>query len=394
MSTSRVARPGAEDETAPHLVGPAASDLSGEPFAVVDTTEAQPEIQEEALPSDAKTVFLAGLFLLAMLAVCYAAADFILPIVVAFVLMLVLQPVMRLLEKLRVPRGVGAALLILVLFCALAGIVSMLSGPAGDWIQKLPEGIPKLQERLSFLSRPIAGFEDFVRRAQSLTHMSGPSPLPVTLEGSALGDRLLYGTRYVVSGLLQTVLVLFFLLVTGDRFLRRLVEVLPRFRNKRQAVQISQQIERDISAYLATITIMNIGVGVATGAVVALCGLGDPLLWGTLAFLLNYIPILGPLLGIVVFLLAGLLAIDALWLAVLPAGLYLVIHLLEGEVITPLLVARRFTINPVLVIIGLVFWYWMWGIPGAILATPMLATTKIICDRIQSLSAFGHLIEG
>jgi predicted PurR-regulated permease PerM len=366
MSTSRGARPvaAAEDETLPHVVGLAASDRAAETLVAADTPAAEPEIEEEALPPDAKTVFLAGLFLLALLAVCYAAADFILPIVVAFVLMLVLQPVMRLLEKLRVPRGVGAALLILVLFCALAGIVSMLSGPAGDWIQKLPEGIPKLQERLSFLSEPIAGFENFARRAQSLTHMSGPSPLPVTVEGSALGDRLLYGTRFVVSGMLQTVLVLFFLLVTGDRFLRRLVEVLPRFRNKRQAVQISQQIERDISAYLATITIMNIGVGVATGVVVALCGLGDPLLWGTLAFLLNYVPILGPLLGIVVFLLAGLLAIDALWLAVLPAGLYLVIHLLEGEVITPLLVARRFTINPVLVIIALVFWYWMWASPA------------------------------
>jgi predicted PurR-regulated permease PerM len=173
-----------------------------------------------------------------------------------------------------------------------------------------------------------------------------------------------------------------------------LVEILPSFKNKRQAVDISQQIERDVSAYLFTITIMNLAVGVATGAVMALCGLGDPLLWGTLAFLLNYIPVLGPLMGVSVFLLAGLLSIQILWAAFLPAALYLVIHLIEGETVTPMLLARRFTINPVLVVLALVFWYWMWGVPGAILATPMLAITKIVCDRIRPLMAFGHFIEG
>jgi predicted PurR-regulated permease PerM len=111
------------------------------------------------------------------------------------------------------------------------------------------------------------------------------------------------------------VLVLFFLLVSGDTFLRRLVEILPRFKNKRQAVDISQQIERDVSAYLSTITIMNLAVGVAIGVAMTLCGLGDPLLWGTLAFLLNYIPILGPSMGVIVFLLVGLLSIDTLWMA-------------------------------------------------------------------------------
>jgi predicted PurR-regulated permease PerM len=193
------------------------------------------------------------------------------------------------------------------------------------------------------------------------------------------------------------VLVLFFLLVSGDTFLRRLVEILPRFKDKRQAVDISKQIESDVSAYLFTITIMNLAVGVATGAVMAVCGVGDPVLWGTIAFLLNYIPILGPMLGVVIFLLAGLLSIDSLWAAFLPAGLYLLyllIHFIEGETVTPMLLARRFTINPVLVILSLVFWYWMWGVPGAILSTPMLAITKIISDRIRPLMVFGHFMEG
>src|ERR1035437_5737749 len=176
-----------------------------------------------------------------------------------------------------------------------------------------------------------------------------------------------------------TVLFLFFLLVSGDIFLHRLVEILPRFRSKRQVVDIAQQIESDISAYLVTITIMNAAVGIATALAMWLTGVGDPILWGTVAFLLNYVPILGTALGVLTFLLAGLLTHDVLWQSLLPAGLYFGFHLIEGETLTPMLLARRFTLNPVLVIISLAFWFWMWGIPGVILSMPMLAITKIIC---------------
>jgi predicted PurR-regulated permease PerM len=363
------------------------------PSAAAPTAAAADE-DDLPIPSDINTVFLGGLFLLAMLAACYVASEIVLPIVLAFVLSLVLQPAMRVLERVRLPRGIAAILLILVLFSTLGGLGTVLSGPATSWAQKLPTGIPKLEERLSFLSQPIAAFQKFADQAQGLTLGGDAKAVPVAVQGSGLSDRLLSGTRSLASGLLETVLVLFFLLVSGDTFLRRLVEILPRFKNKRQAVDISQQIESDVSAYLFTITIMNLAVGVATGAVMALCGMGDPVLWGTVAFLLNYIPILGPMTGVVVFLLAGLLSIDSLWVAFLPAGLYLLIHLVEGETVTPMLLARRFTINPVLVILSLVFWYWMWGVPGAVLSTPMLAITKIICDRIRPLMAFGHFMEG
>jgi predicted PurR-regulated permease PerM len=350
--------------------------------------------QELPIPSDINTVFLGGLFVLALLASFYVAAEIVLPIVLAFVLSLALTPGMRLLERVHVPRGVAAVFLILLLFATLAGLGTILSAPASNWAQKLPEGIPKLQERLSFLSRPIAALQKLVDQAQGLTLGTESKAVPVAVQGSGLLEHLLSSTRSFASGLLETVLVLFFLLVSGDTFLRRLVEILPRFKDKRQAVDISKQIESDVSAYLFTITMMNLAVGVATGAVMALCGVEDPILWGMVAFLLNYIPILGPMAGVVTFLLVGLLSIDSLWAAFLPAGLYLLIHLVEGETVTPMLLARRFTINPVLVILSLVFWYWMWGVPGAILSTPMLAITKIISDRIRPLMAIGHFMEG
>lgn len=170
--------------------------------------------------------------------------------------------------------------------------------------------------------------------------------------------------------------------------------LVPSFSDKRRVVDLSQQIEENVSAYLVTITLMNAAVGVATGLAMWACGLGDPILWGTVAFLLNYVPIMGPFAGVGIFLFAGLLTIDPLVQALLPAGLYLLIHLVEGEAITPMLLARRFTLNPVLVIISLIFWFWMWGVPGAVLAVPMLAMIKIICDGVRPLNAVGHFLEG
>lgn len=138
---------------------------------------------------------------------------------------------------------------------------------------------------------------------------------------------------------------------------------------------------------------MNGAVGIATGLATYAFGLSNPILWGVLAFVLNYILILGPLSGVAILFLAGLLTFDTIWQALVPAASYLVIHVVEGAV-TPLLLARRFELNPVLVITSLVFWYWMWGIPGALLAVPLLASFKIICDRIRPLMALGHFVGG
>jgi predicted PurR-regulated permease PerM len=357
------------------------------------------EPAEMPLPSDPRTAFLGGLFVLAFLAALYAARDIVLPVVVAFILRLLLQPGVRMLERLRVPGIVSAFLLILLLLGAAVAFATALSGPAGSWAAKLPEGVPRLQEHLSFLRAPIEAARKFLHLAQG--YVGGETPpaagaaAPQAPSSEAgLWMTLFAGSSAFVAGLLETVLVLFFLLLSGDTFLRRLVEILPRFSDKRQAIEMSQHIEQDISAYLITVTIMNAAVGLATALVMWLCGVGDPVLWGAVAFLLNYIPILGPMIGLAVFTLAGLLTADTFWLAMLPAGLYLAIHLVEGETITPMLLARRFTLNPVLVILSLIFWYWMWGVLGAILAVPMLAVAKIICDRIRMLAAFGHFLEG
>lgn len=357
-------------------------------------TEAADEA-EMPLPSNAQTFFLGGIFALGILAALYVASSIILPVVLAFVLKLLLQPAVRLLKRLRLSPHVGALLAILLIAGVLVGLVAALSVPAASWAERLPEGVPRLEAHLVVLAGPIQSLQKVIQQAEQAADSPGQMGSMITLRRDlGLTGALVAGTRAVLDGLFTTVLVLYFLLVAGDIFLRRFVEILPKFRDKRQAVDISQQIEQDISAYLVTITAMNAAVGIATAAAMYLCGLGDPLLWGVTAFLLNYVPILGPLFGTGIFLLAGMLSFDSLWWALLPPALYFCIHLVEGETLTPMLLARRFTLNPVLVILSLVFWFWMWGVPGAILAVPMLAILKIICDRVRPLKALGHFLEG
>ena len=277
----------------------------------------------------------------------------------------------------------------------LVGVVAGLSVPASDWATKLPEGIPRLEAHLVVLKNPILALQKVIQQAEEVADNPAQKGSTIAVRPDlGLSGALFTGTRAVLGGLFTTVLGLYFLLVAGNIFLRRIVEILPTFSNKRQAVDISQQVEEDISAYLVTITAMNAAVGVATAVAMYLCGLGDPLLWGATAFLLNYIPIIGPLFGVCIFVLVGLLSFESLWWALLPPALYLGIHLIEGETLTPMLLARRFTLNPVLIILSLVFWFWMWGALGAILAVPMLAILKIISDRLRPLKALGHFLEG
>lgn len=364
-----------------------------EDVAAEEAAPVAPSAEFSLTPAQATFMLQSGMFLLAVFVVMYVAKAIILPVILAFVLKLLLNPAFRWLQRLGLPRVLGALLLLVALSATIVGLVAALSGPAVDWFAKLPGGIPRLQEKLEFLRQPVEIFRRFLAAMRGLAPLESAVVAIPTSEGT-LPEQLFAGTWNFAAGLFTTGLLLFFLLISGDTFLRKLVEILPSFSEKRQAVEMSQQIESDISAYLATVTIMNAAVGLATALVMWSCGIGDPVLWGAVAFLLNYVPILGPLIGVGLFVLVGLLTMDMLWEALLPAGLYLLIHVIEGEGVTPMLLAKRFTLNPVLVILALVFWYWMWGVPGAILAVPLLAITKIVCDRIRPLNAFGHFLAG
>lgn len=344
---------------------------------------------------DVRTVCLVVLTGLALFYTLYFAAEIVLPIALALVLMLLLSTPMRFLtNRLHLPRVLAALLLIIALACVVGGIAMAVEPQIADWVQKAPQSLPKLQQSLSGLRGPI----DRLRRAVAqLGSLMGPgggqaSPAPTGGMLGGMGGAVLSGTRTVVGQLFTIVLVLFFLLSAGDGLMHRFIEVLPSFGDKKRAVKIAHEIEENISKYLATITMMNALVGVLNGVQAWAIGLPGPLLWGMAAFLLNYVPILGPLTGVVLFFFVALFTLSSAWYALVPAGIYLLIHLLEGETITPMLLARRFTLNPLLVILSLLFWDWMWGVPGAFLSVPLLAVLKIFCDQVEALTPIGHML--
>ena len=342
----------------------------------------------------------AGILVLAVLAIAYTlylGKEILLPIALALVLKLLLQPAMRFLhEQLRLPGALAALLLIIAVFGAITAVGFTISVPASGWIQKAPESLPLLKEKLAILRQPLDYLQNGLKELENITGPTGGPEVAgqtVTVkQDSGLAGYLATGTATTLSRSFTTMIILFFLLASGDRLLRGFVEVLPRFKDKRTAVEIASEIEENISGYLLTITMMNALVGVATGIAMQLCGLGDPILWGVMAFLLNYVPILGPMTGVVIFFLVGIVTFDWPWYAFVPAGIYLLIHIAEGETITPMLLAKRFTLNPVLVIISLFLWYMIWGVPGALLAVPLLAIFKIVADRIEPLKPIGHII--
>jgi predicted PurR-regulated permease PerM len=350
------------------------------------------EVVSLPLPLNSRTFFSGGIFVILLFASLKMTSAISLPIVVAFVLRLVLHPVARFLERIRVPR-MFASLLILVTLLAGLGVIGMwIIAPASDWVEKMPRGIARIQNNLGFISSSLDGAKEIMSKAEDLTN--GENPVPVAVQGSRLSDKVFVGAQAFVSGVFMTALVLFFLLVSGDTFLRKLVEALPRFKDKRKVVDLTLQIEQNVSAYLLTITFMNALIGVATGLIMWAFGIPNPLLWGTVAFLLNYIPIMGPIIMLTIILFVALITTNSLNAALMPMAAYLFIRTTEGSVITPMLVAKQFTLNPVLVIVSIFFWYWMWGIPGAILAMPILAVLKITCDRIERFAPLGHFLGG
>lgn len=338
-----------------------------------------------------------------ILTILYLAASIVLPFVFALIMSLLMITPLRFLHRtLRLPKPLAALMLILIMFLAVGGVATAVSVPATSWLEHTSQNVALLQEKLVFLNGPI----DFVQSAYSriVSFFMKSQELAPSNNGhtqhdvaspaffGSWGVTVLYGTRTILVEFFTTILLLFFFLSNGDVLLRRIVEVMPRHASRKRVQKMMAEIERNVSIYLATITIMNGLVGLLNYLQCWLLDMPNPLLWGVLAFLLNYIPIIGPLTGVVIYLFVALSSFHAVIWAFAPPLIYLLIHVVEGETVTPLLLAKRFTLNPVLVISSLVFWDWMWGIGGAFLSVPMLAVLKIVCDHIDRLTPLGHII--
>ncbi len=361
------------------------------PAPAVPVEAPRPEIE---LPNEFRNVVLTTILAIMVFYTLYFARAVFVPVLLAMLLRLFLQLPMNFLKRHRVPHILAVAIVMVGLFGGIGLLGSALGGPAADWIAKAPSSFDRMKDRVKFIERPVEELRSFAHRIEGIVVAPADSGQTVTLAGPGLGGFVAANTQSLVRGIGTMVLLLFFLLAGGDTFRRRLVEILPRLSDKKRAVEIINEIENNISGYLLSITVINAGLGFLTGLAFYLCGMPAPALWGAIAFCFNFIPFVGPLCAIVIFFMAGLLTFDNNWLALLPAGIYIVFILLEGQLVTPTVLARRFSLNPVAVIFSLIFWFWMWGTPGALLAVPMLAAIKIVCDHIRPLTGIGHFLEG
>jgi predicted PurR-regulated permease PerM len=195
-----------------------------------------------------------------------------------------------------------------------------------------------------------------------------------------------------MAGTGETLVLLYLLLASGDLFLQKLVRVMPTLREKKRAVEISHEIQQNISHYLFSVSLINIGLAIAVGGGLYFMGVRNAAMWGMLVALLNFVPYFGPSAGILLLATVGFLMFDTFWQAVLPAAWYLLLHTLEANFITPVLLGRRFSLNPVVIFVSLIFWIWLWGVPGALLSVPILVSIKALSDRVPAMSAVSKLL--
>jgi predicted PurR-regulated permease PerM len=336
---------------------------------------------------------LTGLLVLAGLYTLYFAKAFLLPITIAVLLDFLLSPLVRGLKRARLPHPLGAAIVIVGLLGTLGLAGYGLAEPARSWLAKGPSSLREAQRKLRPLNAPLEWVTRTAEQVEQAATVHGDvQRSEVVLKGPSFTSVMFGRTQVVVAGALEVIILLFFLLAAGDRFLAKLVEGLPQLRDKRKAVAIARQTEAAISRYFFTAALVNLGVGLAVAAAMGLIGMPNALLWGGLAALAEFVPYVGAFGMVITLSLAALVTFDHLGHALLVPGAYLAINLLQANVVSPRVHGHRLALNPVAILVGLAFWWWLWGPLGALVAVPVMATLKICSDHIERVRPVGEFL--
>jgi predicted PurR-regulated permease PerM len=362
----------------------------------VDATAAPPNLERtaEAVASPrGRSIEVSILASLALLYTLYFAREFLIPIAFALLLNFLLSPLVRRLLRWHIKPPISAAIVVIVLVAAVAEGAYQLAGPAQRWAMTAPQSFAHAEQRLRSIIRPVQQVTQNVERATAAVGaQNGRAQSVVVQTGPSVSSRLFGTTQRIAAGLLEIFILLYFLLAGGDLFLQKLIKVLPHFSDKVKAVEIARATEAAVSAYLSTALLINVVEGAVVAGVLWLLGMPNVLLWGALVALFEFVPYLGALAAVIVFAVAGLTTFDEVPRALLIPGSFLAINLLQANLVTPMLLGHRLTLNPVAIFIGLAFFFWIWGVPGAFLAVPLLASFKIFCDHIESLAAIGEFL--
>jgi predicted PurR-regulated permease PerM len=342
-------------------------------------------------PFDVSSIALTGLFILAMFYTIYFMRSILLPIVLALLLSYLLRPIVRGLARLKIPLPVSAALLLIGFFGLIGYGISVLATPTAEWLQKAPAGFAELQRKLVPVKKSVAQVTQATGEIEKLASANAEIKA-VEVKRHPITETLFMRTPEFISSAVLSLILLYFLLVYDQAFIAKLVKLLPTLSDKKTAVGIAQDIEAQISRYLFTVTAINVCLGVAVGTAVGLLGLRNPVMWGVMVALLNFVPYLGALTGIICMTIGAALSFDSLEYAFVFPAVYLSFGILEGSFITPWIMGRSLTLNPVIILLSLTFWGWMWGIVGIILAVPILAAFKILCAHIKPMEPLAEFL--
>jgi predicted PurR-regulated permease PerM len=329
---------------------------------------------------------LTGLFVLAIFYTMYFMRAVLLPLVLALMLSYLLRPIIRALGRARIPAPVSSALMLVTLLAVVGYGIFFLATPAAGWIEKAPYSLQQLQWKLHPLKRPMEKVAQASGEIEKLaTPDNSQTKTAVEVKTHPITEMLVLRTPEFLASAVLMFILLFFLLAYDGVFLNKLIKLLPTLSDKKRAVAIASEIEGQVSRYLFTVTLINICLGFAVGTTVGLLGLRNPIMWGVMVALLNFVPYLGALTGITCITLGAVLSFDSFGYALLFPAVYLGLATLEGNLITPLVMGRSLTLNPVMILLSLIFWGWMWGIVGVLLAVPILAAFKIFCAHINPM---------
>ena len=342
-------------------------------------------------PFDVRSIALTGLFILAMFYTIYFMRSILLPIVLALLLSYLLRPIVRGLDRLKIPLSVSAALLLIGFFGLIGYGISVLATPTAEWLQKAPAGFAELQRKLVPVKKSVAQVTQATGEIEKLASANAEIKA-VEVKRHPITEALFMRTPEFIASAILSLILLYFLLVYDQAFIAKLVKLLPTLSDKKTAVGIAHDIEAQISRYLFTVTAINVCLGVAVGTAVGLLGLRNPVMWGVMVALLNFVPYLGALTGIICMTIGAALSFDSLGYAFVFPAVYLSFGVLEGSFITPWIMGRSLTLNPVIILLSLTFWGWMWGIIGIILAVPILAAFKILCAHIKPMEPLAEFL--
>jgi predicted PurR-regulated permease PerM len=315
------------------------------------------------------------------------------PVALAFMLTFVFSPMRRFLERAGIPAGLSALVIVGALLALLGAGGAMLSGPAAQWIESAPTIGRQLDLKLREVRDAAEGVRQAAEQVDEIAKGDPGADTPtVVVEQEGITTRLAATAPSILAQVGLTLVLLYFLLASGDMIYEKVVYVLPTFRDKRRAMRIARDIERRVSHYLFTITVINAGLGIAIGLAMWALGMPEPALFAVIGFLLNYIPFIGPIAGTALATVVGLVSLPHASQALLAGGAFAALTAIEGQFITPYWIGRSLQLNTVVVFLSVTLWAWLWSVVGMIVATPLLVSFRVLCEHIPMLEGVGHFL--